>query len=72
MTTSNNPSNVAGGLPTWNYALNQPVSPLVADWTVTSNDETGGINVVPEPFSMVTVGMAVLGIGGYIRRRRLA
>lgn len=39
------------------------------DWTAKSNDD-GGFHVIPEPMTMLGVGMGILGLGGYIRKRR--
>ena len=60
-TKSNNINNSVGG-----------GSPALGDWTVTSSDITTGIYVVPEPMTMLAVGLAVGGLGGYIRKRRMA
>ena len=38
-------------------------------WLVTSEDPLTGF-AVPEPMTMLAVGMAVAGLGGYIRKRR--
>lgn len=42
------------------------------DWTATSNDDTVGITPIPEPMTMLAVGLAIGGLGGYIRKRRKA
>lgn len=59
-TVSNNPSNTPG---------NEPL--FVGDWTVLSNDETAGL-AVPEPVTMAGLVMGLVGMGGYLRRRRMA
>lgn len=41
----------------------------VGDWTVTSQDPLQG-NAIPEPLSMAGVFMGLVGLGGYLRRRR--
>ena len=38
-------------------------------WMAKSNDD-GGFSAVPEPLTMLAVTGAVMGLGGYIRRRR--
>jgi hypothetical protein len=38
-------------------------------WLAKSNDD-GGFSAVPEPLTMLAVSGAVMGLGGYIRRRR--
>jgi len=56
-----------------NNTLNQATNVWgTFDWTVTSSDETAGIWIVPEPATMLCIGSAVVGLLGYIRRRRLA
>jgi len=40
------------------------------DWSTTSKD-LGGIDVIPEPITMIGLLMSVVGVGGYVRRRRL-
>ena len=61
MTTDvNNPINVVGGI---NGDGN--------DWTAVSNDDVVGY-AIPEPMTLVAVGLAVTGLGGYIRKRRAA
>ncbi|HHH76223.1 MAG TPA: PEP-CTERM sorting domain-containing protein, partial [Phycisphaerae bacterium] len=42
------------------------------NWTATSNDDTVGITPIPEPMTMLALGLAVGGLGGYIRKRRKA
>jgi hypothetical protein len=47
----------------------QPVAQGQNTWLVTSEDPLTGW-AVPEPLTMLAVGMAVAGLGGYIRKRR--
>jgi len=41
------------------------------DWTAQSNDDVVGASI-PEPMTVLSIGFAVAGLGGYIRRRRRA
>ena len=63
-TNANNPTNTPGmnGLP--------PV-PSVFDGTVTNSDPVDGV-FVPEPLTMLAVFTGIAGLGGYIRKRRMA
>ena len=60
-TELNNPENIPGANPFG-----------IGDWTVTSNDDSEAIYIVPEPMTMLAVGVALGGLGRYIRRRRTA
>ena len=53
------------------YQNNPTNTPGGFDWTVTNSDPLKGW-VVPEPLTMLSVFGAVVGIGGYIRKRRTA
>ena len=50
-------------------ATNKPDEFNGQDWTVQSNDDVVGA-AIPEPITMLGLGLAVAGLGGYIRRRR--
>lgn len=48
---------------TWN------INSGTSGWTANSNDD-GGVVVIPEPMTIGALGMAMAGLGGYLRRRR--
>lgn len=50
--------------------LNAPIGG--SDWTVTSQSGSVTGEFVPEPVTMIGLLMSVMGVGGYLRRRRLA
>ncbi len=42
----------------------------LCDWTLSSSDPLTGATIIPEPVTMLALGLGVAGIGGYIRKRR--
>jgi len=47
-----------------------PTIPSVGDWTVLDEDPLRGTyKVIPEPITMVALGLGLAGLGGYVRRR---
>ena len=45
-------------------------SDTALDWVNQTNPDPGGINMVPEPGTFVLLGTAILGLSGYVWRRR--
>lgn len=60
VTRTNNPTNAVGG-----------GSPTIGDWTITSSD-VNTVYTVPEPITMIGAVMGIVGVAGYIRKRRTA
>jgi hypothetical protein len=53
------------------YINGDEYGPLVGNWTYRSQDPLRPITppVIPEPLTMMGVGIGLMGLGGYIRRR---
>ncbi len=41
-----------------------------ADWTLSSSDPLTGATLIPEPLTMLALGLSAACVGGYIRKRR--
>lgn len=52
--------------PTYNPSFN----PIAAAGWINQSDDPAEFFVIPEPMTMLAVGMSVVGLGGYIRKRR--